>query len=156
MFLSKFPVACQTRWWKRQWSIVHWYIDHRTDDFIPNLFLRRCGHPLCKTWIQKMSIWTKAFSHFLTCCASKRQQVRAPHRKLLTKVHVGLKGHWGYEKNWEWWAASPTRRARAGLQSRKIGPFWEAVAIFPLFLWGRNLWPHISTYLAYWNQLKNL
>ena len=37
----------------------------------------------------------------LTCCATKRQQVRAPHRKLLTKVHVGLKGHWGYEKNWE-------------------------------------------------------
>ena len=29
----------------------------------------------------------------LTCCAAKRQQVRAPHRKLLTKVHVGLKGH---------------------------------------------------------------
>ena len=37
----------------------------------------------------------------LTCCVAKRQQVRAPHRKLLTKVHVGLKGHWGYEKNWE-------------------------------------------------------
>ena len=109
-----------------------------------------------RKWELQLILKIRVLCFFLTCCAAKRQQVWAPHRKLLTKVHVGLKGHWGYEKNWEWWAASPTRRARAGLQSCKIGPFWEAVAIFPLFLWGRNLWPHISTYLAYWIQLKNL
>ena len=125
--------------------------------FLFGFLLFCCQSSAKSVWRYFQVICKKIFELFtLTCCAAKRQQVRAPHQKLLTKVHVGLKGHWGYEKNWEWWAASPTRRARAGLQSCKIGTFWEAVAIFPLFLWGRNLWPHISTYLAYWNQLKNL
>ena len=53
----------------------------------------------------------------LTCCAAKRQQSRAPHRKLLTKDYGGLIGPYGYKKNWVWRAASPTWWARAGLQS---------------------------------------
>ena len=43
----------------------------------------------------------KSLFSILTCSAAKRQQVWAPRRKLLTKVHVGLKGQWGYEKNWK-------------------------------------------------------
>ena len=92
----------------------------------------------------------------LTCCAAKRQQSRAPHRKLLTKDYGGLIGPYGYKKNWVWRAASPTWWARAGLQSWKIGTFWWAVDIFALFLSARNLVPQLWHCLESWNQLRNL
>ena len=92
----------------------------------------------------------------LTCCAAKRQQSRAPHRELLIKDYGHLKGPYGYWKNWAWWAASPTRWARAGPQSWKIGTFWWTLANFALFWLAHNFPSHQAPCLESPNQLRNL